>query len=265
VGVSDDDLEMGPVSPTGGSVPTEPRGRSREIRATAVPVTNTLVADGQALFREAIRTLIDEQDDMVVVHEASTLTRAVQLVATPPRPGVVLVDRMLCRDVVAGVARLRNAMRGGRVLLLDDVEDDAILLAAIEGGAAGYVTRRASLPDLLEAMRAVARGETVVPRPMLGRLLASLMGRRTQERAAFGKLARLTPRERQVLVHLGQGENNRAIARALFISPETARTHVQNLLRKLDVHSRLEAASFVREHLLGAYDVVIEPAEPTGP
>lgn len=127
-----------------------------------------------------------------------------------------------------------------------------MLLEVLDAGANGYLTRDAPLAELIRATRAVHGGETLVPPKMLGPLLSSLLRRKRDQDRAFERLARLTVREREVLALLAQGSDNDGIARALVISPQTARTHIQNILGKLEVHSRLEAAAFVtRSGLLG--------------
>jgi two-component system NarL family response regulator len=121
------------------------------------------------------------------------------------------------------------------------------LLAAVEAGVTGYITKDVGVVDLLEGTRVVHRGEAMIPGRMLGTLLTTLLERRRREREMLLRISRLTVRERQVLELLAAGAKNRAIAGVLMISPDTARTHVQNLLPKLGLHSRLEAAGFARQ------------------
>jgi len=114
----------------------------------------------------------------------------------------------------------------------------------MEADASGYVTKESGLDQLVEATRAVHRGETRVPSKMLGPLLGRLIHRQRDEDEAMRKLSRLTRREREVLALMMRGADNAVIAQALTISPETARTHIQNILGKLGLHSRLEAVAF---------------------
>src|SRR5205823_371105 len=106
----------------------------------------------------------------------------------------------------------------------------------------------APLSDLLTATRAVARGDTVIPPGMLGEFVDLLLHRRRSQDAAIRVLSRLTRREREVMALLADGADNDRIAQALIISPETARTHIQRVLTKLGVHSRLAAAAFVAQN-----------------
>jgi DNA-binding NarL/FixJ family response regulator len=135
-----------------------------------------------------------------------------------------------------------------RIIVLAAVEDQRVLTDGLGCGARGYLTKDSSVEDLVDAVRAVARGETLIPPPMLGPLLTELIDRRQQHEQALMKLTALSPREREVLALLAQGAKTSAIADSLVISPETARTHVQNILGKLGAHSRLEAAAFVIEN-----------------
>jgi DNA-binding NarL/FixJ family response regulator len=147
-------------------------------------------------------------------------------------------------DVGETTRMIRKAFPGCSVLILAVREDLNSLVASFEGGAHGYLTKEDGLDQLVKATRAVTRGETLVPARMLGPLLTRLIDRKRDEDEAVSKLARLTRREREVLVHVTDGADNLRIARALTISPETARTHVQNILVKLGLHSRLEAVAF---------------------
>jgi DNA-binding NarL/FixJ family response regulator len=127
----------------------------------------------------------------------------------------------------------------------------------MEAGADGFMTKGRPLAELIDATGAVHRGETLVPPRMLGALLQRLIRRRRDQDAAVRRVGRLTPRERQVLALLAEGANNDGIAQSLVISPETARTHVQHVLSKLEMHSRLAVAAFVVSNgLLDELEVV---------
>src|SRR4029453_10929718 len=148
-------------------------------------------------------------------------------------------------DAIKVVGLLHERVPGCRLLILADGEDQGTLAAGVRAAASGFHTKRAPLVDLLEATRALSRGETVIPPRMLGGLLSRLISHRHELDVAQERLARLTRPEGQVLALLADGADNDAIARTLVISPQTARTHIQNILSKLEVHSRLEATAFV--------------------
>ena len=131
------------------------------------------------------------------------------------------------------------------MILLASDADEATLVASIEAGASGYLTKDRPVVELINAVRTVRRGEVVVPPQMLRSLLSGLIRRRKEQDEAMHRMSRLTRRELEVLALLADGAGNEGIAESLFISPQTARTHVQNLIAKLGLHSRLEAAMFV--------------------
>jgi DNA-binding NarL/FixJ family response regulator len=142
-------------------------------------------------------------------------------------------------------SRLAELARRPHTLLVDAEGDEATLLAAMEAGVDGYAVDGATGAGLPEAIRALARGESVMPRVMLGPLLRYLIEQRREAAAAADQLVALTPREREVLAQLVGGHDHNDMAAELFISPETARTHIQRVLRKLGVHSRAEAIELV--------------------
>ena len=134
-----------------------------------------------------------------------------------------------------------------KVLVLDGAADEDTLLSAIEAGVDGYVAEVGGVADVAEAVRSVVRGEAVIPPSMLGPLLRRLIQRRREATNAAERLVELTRREREVLHLMVAGRDPYDIASTLFISPETAKTHVQRVLRKLGVHSRHEAIALVTQ------------------
>jgi DNA-binding NarL/FixJ family response regulator len=202
-----------------------------------------LLVDPHSLFRQAMHEVLDHEDDLEVVGEGGTEQEMLNE-AYRKRPDVILMTA----DLLGGgqgntIQRMKDTLPHCRVLVLSNDEDEGTLLRAVESGADGFLTKACALSELMNAARAVARGETLVPPQMLGGLLEQLMRRRHHEKDAIRRLSHLTRRERQVLSLLAEGANKDAIARTLVISPETARTHIQHVLEKLGVHSRLEAAA----------------------
>ncbi len=206
-----------------------------------------LLADEQALFREAVRLALEGEDDLEVVAEARD---GFQAVAEAERtlPRVALLDALLPKsDGIQTAWLIRQRVPGCEIVIVSGHEDHRILEQALEVGARGFVTKSSPMSELLNVTRAVHRGETLVPSRMLGDLLGGLMRRRQEQDEAFRRVSRLTRREREVLHLLVDGSGTEAIADTLVISPQTARTHIQNILAKLGVHSRLEAAALVNE------------------
>lgn len=207
-----------------------------------------LIADEQSLFREAVKVVLEAEPDLQVVGEARDGIQAVAE-AERARPDVALLDAGLPnRDGLRATFLIKERVPECQVLVLSGEEDHRILVGALEAGASGYLTKECPLSELIDATRAIHRGETLVPPRMLGTLLSRLIRRRREQDEALRRVSRLTRREREVLALLSDGGDNDAIAQALVISPQTARTHIQNVLGKLDVHSRLEAAAFVRQN-----------------
>lgn len=205
-----------------------------------------LLADAQSLFREAVRVVLEKQGDLEIVEEARD---GLDAVAKAERvvPDVALLDANLINcDGIRATALIRERVPDCRVILLTEDEDQSTLLAAVEAGANGYLTKMAPLDHLAKSVRAVHRGETAIPRSMVGSLIWRLLKRREEQDEAHVLISRLTPRELEVLTLLAEGANNDVIAQELVISPQTARTHVHNVLQKLNVHSRLEAVAMVR-------------------
>jgi DNA-binding NarL/FixJ family response regulator len=211
-----------------------------------------LLADGHSLFREALSTALTAEPDLLVVGEARDGLEAVAEAArTEPQVAVLDAELPNC-DGVRAASLIRDRLPGCRIVLLAADEDPDILASAVEAGASGYLTKASPLTELVDAIRSVHRGDTLIPSRMLGSLLEQLIRRRQDHDEALRRLSRLTSREREVLTLLAQGGDNDSIAQVLVISPQTARTHIQNVLVKLGVHSRLEAAALaIQNGLLG--------------
>ncbi len=214
----------------------------------AASTIRILLADGRSLFREAVGGALNREEGLRVIAESQTLSLAVRD-AERTQPDVAVVDGdFFMSRLVAFITAIRAAAPRCKVLILTSDEQLAPLIDALRAGASGYLTKEASLEELVDAARAVARGEVVIPPRKLGQLLTTLVNQEGRIDDSIKTLARLTRRERQVLSLLADGLDKEAIARALAISPQTARTHIQNILAKLGLHSRLEAAAFARKH-----------------
>jgi DNA-binding NarL/FixJ family response regulator len=218
-----------------------------------------LLADAHSLFREAVRMALDGQHDLSVVAEARDGLQAVSE-AERSRPDVALLDAALPNcDGVRATELIAQRVPDCRVVLVSAEEDHGLLMAAVLAGARGFLTKGSPLEDLIATTRGVAEGETRIPPRLLGHLVDRLVRRRHEQDQALKRISKLTRREKEVLGLLAEGGDNDAIAQALVISPQTARTHVQNVLGKLGVHSRLEAAALARRN-----DVVEELSESRG-
>lgn len=209
-----------------------------------------LIADEHSLFLEALKVALDDEPELEVVAEASDGLQAAAG-AERTQPHVAVVDAGLPNvDGIRAAELIRGAAPDCHVLVMSNEEDLPTLVAALQAGASGFLTKAVPLEDLIEGIKSVHRGETFIPKRLLGDLLAWLLQKREDQGDALRRAAQLTRREREVLAILADGGNNDAIAQALVISPQTARTHIQNVFGKLGVHSRLEAAAFVRANQL---------------
>ena len=200
-----------------------------------------LLADDQALVRSGFRLMLEQQPDFTVCGEAADGAEAVRL-AEELRPDVVLMDiRMPNLDGIAATERLVRAGIG-RVLVLTTFDVDDYVVDALRVGASGYLLKDVEPEDLVAAVRAVAAGDLPLSPTVLRRVVAAYVdgGRRPSD----ARLERLSDREREVLVLLGQGLTNAEICERLVVSMPTTKTHVANVLAKLTLRDRVQAAIF---------------------
>lgn len=209
-------------------------------------MARVFLADCQPLFNEALEALISRDGRNEVVGQASTVGQVSESVVHL-KPDLVVLDADLgltSRPTL--VETVLQDLAETKVILLVQETDIDLLLLAIRSGALGVVGKKSGTQTVLRAVQAVLDGEGVVPRAMLPELFRRLID--LGDRASDTPLSRLSPREREVLALLGRGWSNSRIGDELFISPHTVRTHVQNILQKLEMHSKLEAATFAMQH-----------------
>jgi DNA-binding NarL/FixJ family response regulator len=204
-----------------------------------------LLVDDQALFREALATLLATHDGIDVVGEAGNGEEALSRVASV-KPDVVLMDlRMPVLDGVGATRRLRLAHPEVQVIALTTFDDDEDVFAALRAGAVGYLLKDVSSARLIEAVLAAARGESVLQPSVAAKVVArfaQLLEERPQP-----LVVPLSEREREVLRLLADGRSNREIAASLFLAEGTVKNHVTNLLGKLGVRDRTQAALRARD------------------
>ncbi|MET7695164.1 response regulator transcription factor [Streptomyces sp. NPDC005483] len=193
-----------------------------------------LIVDDHPVVRFGLRGMLEAYDDLRVVGEAGSGDEAIVLAAAT-RPDVVLMDlRMPGTDGATATARIRQDHPGIRVLVLTTYEGDADILPAIEAGATGYLLKDTPIGTLTDAIRAAARGETVLAPPVAARLV-------THVQAPTGE--QLTPREVQVLGLVARGLSNGEIGRELYIGEATVKTHLLRAFVKLGVNDRTAAVT----------------------
>jgi DNA-binding NarL/FixJ family response regulator len=201
-----------------------------------------LLADDERLVRSGFKLLLDVEDDIEVVGEATTGTEAVEQVRAT-RPDVVLMDiRMPRLDGIQATGEIARTvgLQHVRVLILTTYETDAYVFEALQAGASGFLLKDAGPAELLHAIRVVAAGEALLAPRITRRLIAQFTAARTVTRANEDRLAVLTQREREVLALVGQGLSNDEIGAELFLSPATARTHVSHAMGKLGARDRAQ-------------------------
>ncbi|MTV26012.1 response regulator transcription factor [Nitriliruptoraceae bacterium ZYF776] len=196
--------------------------------------------------------VLDDEDDIEVVDEAGDGGQAVEM-AREHAPDVVVMDvRMPVRSGIEAARSIKEELPGTKILVLtiSDEEDD--LYEAIKAGANGYLLKEISIDEIGNAVRSVNGGQSLISPSMASKLLDEFAAMiKKEEEKEQVPAPRLTPREMEVLQHVAQGMNNREIAKALFISENTVKNHVRNILEKLHLHSRMEAVVYaVREKLL---------------
>jgi DNA-binding NarL/FixJ family response regulator len=207
-----------------------------------------LLVDDQTLFRQALHTLLSVQPDFVVVGEAANGEDAVHQAARL-KPQVVLMDlRMPVLDGVAATRRLRTETPGARVIVLTTFDDDEAVFDGLRAGAVGYLLKDAPTEKLLEAIRAAARGESFLQPSVAAKVVAEFARLAERSPARTEPLPEpLTDRETEILRWLASGATNKEIAHRLYITEGTVKNHVTNILAKLGVNDRTQAALKARE------------------
>ena len=203
-------------------------------------MTRVLLVDDHAVFREGLRFTLSREPDLEVVGEASNGSEAIDALPAT-RPDVVVMD--LAMPVLDGLAATPAVVAAGAgVLVLTLSEEDASVLAAMRAGAAGYLVKGVAADQVVSAVRAVASGHAVFGPTLAARMLGLFEPAETHDPMRPA----LSEREHEVLALIAEGLTNAEIAERLFISPVTARNHVSNILTKLRVTNRTQAARHVR-------------------
>lgn len=206
-----------------------------------------LLVDDQTLFRAGLRTLLSTRSEVEVVGDAENGEAALAL-AAQTRPDVVLMDlKMPVLDGVSATRRLRVQLPSCRVVALTTFEDDELVFEGLRAGAVGYLLKDAPIGRLVEAILAASRGESVLQPSVASKVLAELSRLTSAGAPVTNELSRLSDREREVLRLIARGASNKEIASALFLAEGTVKNHVTNILTKLGVDDRTQAALRARE------------------
>lgn len=208
-----------------------------------------LLVDDQSLFREGLSTLLSLKDDIDIVGEAGNGLEALE-VAEKLQPDVILMDlRMPLLDGVAATRKLKQLNHPARVIVLTTFDDDETIFDGLRAGAVGYLLKDVSSDKLIEAIRAAARGESFLQPSIAAKVLAEF--NRLEERRPVTRSSELvetlSERELEILRQVANGESNKEIAIHLYITEGTVKNHVTNILGKLGVRDRTQAALRAKE------------------
>ena len=213
-----------------------------------------LIADDQRLFRQGLRSLLEQEEDLVVVGEAADGQDAFTL-AQKTNPDIILMDvEMPKLDGIKATEMILERNRGVRILMLSVYNEDERVVAALRAGASGYILKDAEHTEFIRIIRSTHAGEKITS-PFLANLappvrLHHKAHRRTMRtwKRRWTKKFSLTEREKEMLRLLLQGKSNKEISALTYVSTETVKSHLQNIYKKLDVRSRLEAVTlFLKE------------------
>ena len=217
---------------------------------TGTEPVRVLVVDDQELFRRGLIMLLSGDTDIEVVGEASDGITATEL-AVKTAPDVILLDvRMPRRTGVEACRGIKEAVPSAKIIMLTVSDEEADLYESVKNGASGYLLKDSSIEEVAQAIRVVNEGQSLISPSMAVKLIDEFKQMSKPEREQ-GPALRLTERELEVLRLVAKGLNNREVAKELFISENTVKNHVRNILEKLQLHSRMEAVMYaMREKLL---------------
>jgi DNA-binding NarL/FixJ family response regulator len=203
--------------------------------------TKLLIAEDQRLFRQSLRLLLEREDDLAVVGEATDGREAFDL-TVKLKPHVVLMDVDMPKlDGVTATKLIRGCLPDIKVLMLSVHDEDQRIVAAVQAGACGYILKDADHQEFLRIIRATARGESVHSAFMPDGFARKVVTTMVQAREQGGTLEPLTEREREILSYTAAGCGNKEIADLLCVSSDTVKTHLHHIYRKLGVTGRVEA------------------------
>lgn len=212
-----------------------------------------LVADDHEMIRQAVVMMLRQEPDIEVVGEAGDGAEAVRI-ATEMMPDVVLMDvRMPRRSGIEATAQIKETSPTTRIVMLTVSDEEADLYDAVKAGASGYLLKHTPVEEIAEAVRNVFTGQSQISPSMATKLLSEFqtMVKKEDKPTQAAASPRLTEREMEVLKHVAKGLNNRDIAKELYISENTVKNHIRNILEKLHLHSRMQAVVYaVREGML---------------
>ena len=212
--------------------------------ATAEGQIRVVIVDDHAVVREGLRTYLELEDHLMIVGEAANGREAVDKVRVL-RPDVVLMDLLMPQmDGIAATKAIKEVAPDVKVIVLTSFQDDEHIMPAIEAGATGYLLKDVSAPELVKAIEGAYQGQAQLHPEIARKLMEQVRQPRRREDPA----AELTPRERDVLRLIASGMSNKEIARELVMTERTVKGHVSNILGKLGLQDRTQAALYAVRH-----------------
>jgi two-component system response regulator NreC len=207
-----------------------------------MPEITLILADDHAMVRSGLRMLLEAQTDMRIIGEAENGTEAVSQI-TSLQPDVVLMDvQMPDMNGIEATRQIKKRVPETAVLALTIYEDDQYFFEMLRAGASGYIPKRAAPDDLVTAIRTVARGDVFLYPSLASRLVQDFVNR--QGTTTAPTCDELTPREQEVVTLIAEGLTNAAIGKQLEISVKTVDRHRENIMRKLNMHNRVELVKY---------------------
>ena len=216
------------------------------MAAGKIPPLRVMLVDDHEIVRDGIRAMLDVEDDVVVTTEAASVREAVDE-ADRTRPDVIVMDvRLSDGSGIEATREIRAKHPNTKVLMLTSFADDEALFASIMAGASGYVLKQVNAAELLRAIRAVGRGESLLDPAVTTSVLDRL--RKGKHLMQDEKLSRLSPQEERILTAVADGKTNREIGDDLHLAEKTVKNYVSSILSKLEVARRAEAAAYLARH-----------------
>jgi DNA-binding NarL/FixJ family response regulator len=211
-----------------------------------------LVVDDHEIVRQGLVSLLDRREGFEVVAEAGTVAECLAQ-ATRFQPDLVIMDvRLPDGSGIEACREIRATMPETRVVMLTSYPDEEAVLSAIIAGASGYLLKQVRGRDLVSALEAVGRGESLLDPAVTEKVLERV--RRAASGSASDELAELTAQERKILLLVADGKTNKEIAAEVFLSDKTVKNYVSSILSKLNLQRRTQAAAFVAKHHLAPED-----------
>jgi len=220
-----------------------------EMRGTAARPYRLLIVDDHEVVRQGLVALLDRREGFQVVAEAGTVAEAIEQ-AHRFEPDIVVMDvRLPDGSGIEACREIRSDLAATRVVMLTSYPDEEAVLSAIVAGAAGYLLKQIRARDLVAALEAVGRGESLLDPAVTEKVLERV--RRIATGGQTDEMSLLTSQEQKILMLVAEGKTNKEIAADVFLSDKTVKNYVSSILSKLNLERRAQAAAFVAKHRIG--------------